>query len=149
MKRLVRALICALMLAAPLAAQTPSLTPAQEGEAREIGRAMRCVVCQNQSIEDSDAELASDMRALVRERLAAGQSREQIIGYMRESYGDVILLKPPVQGNTYVLWAAPFMLFALAFVWLWWRQILPEVKADALTPQEREKLAQIKQDQEL
>lgn len=93
-----------------------------EMQAREIGRALRCVVCQNQSIEESDAPLAADMRALVRERLQAGDDAEEIKTYMRDRYGDFVLLKPPVQPNTYVLWAAPFVLLVLLLLW-WFRQM--------------------------
>jgi len=92
-----------------------------EMQAREIGRALRCVVCQNQSIEESDAPLASDMRALVRERLKAGDNADEIKSYMRDRYGDFVLLKPPVQPNTYILWAAPFVLLLLLLLW-WFRQ---------------------------
>jgi cytochrome c-type biogenesis protein CcmH len=88
-----------------------------EIRAREVGRAIRCVVCQNQSIEDSDAVLAEDMRKLVRSRIRSGDSNEQVIAFMRDRYGDFVLLKPPVQANTYVLWFAPFALLGVFAVW--------------------------------
>ena len=102
-----------------------------EIQAREIGRALRCVVCQNQSIEDSDAILAADMRELVRARLAAGDSSQQVIDFMRARYGDYVLLKPPLQTNTYLLWLGPFA--ALLLAGLWWLRALrhaPELEAE-------------------
>ena len=85
---------------------------------RDIGRALRCVVCQNQSIEESDASLAEDMRTLVKARVKAGDSNDAVIAYMQERYGDFVLLKPPVQGNTAILWFAPFLLAGLGLVWV-------------------------------
>ncbi len=95
--------------------------PASEAEiearAKEIGRSLRCVVCQNQSIDESDAPLAADMRTLVRERLRAGDSNVQITQFMRERYGDFVLLKPPLQRNTYILWFAPAAVLGGVFIW--------------------------------
>ncbi len=81
-----------------------------EERARQISRNLRCVVCQSQSIDDSDAPLAKDMRILVRERLVAGDTNQQIYAFMVERYGDYVLLKPPVQQNTLILWLAPVLL---------------------------------------
>ncbi|WP_416877809.1 cytochrome c-type biogenesis protein CcmH [Litorimonas sp.] len=107
--------------AIPAFAQTPDASlatdPALENRAREIGQSLRCVVCQNQSIDESDAPLAQDMRKLVRERLKAGDSNEEIINFMREKYGDFVLLKPPVQSNTYLLWTLPFVLLFGGLIW--------------------------------
>ena len=86
-----------------------------ETRAREISKGIRCVVCQNQSIDDSDAALARDLRILVRERLTAGDSNTQVVDYLVSRYGDFILLKPPFKVGTFVLWIGPFALFALAF----------------------------------
>lgn len=91
--------------------------PVLEHRAREIGQALRCVVCQNQSIDESNAPLAQDMRKLVRKRLAAGDSNEDILNFMRDTYGDFVLLKPPVQSNTYLLWAMPFLLLLGGLIW--------------------------------
>lgn len=122
MKYFIVICLAAFSFALPIAAQTPtSETPilaTQEQTAREVGRALRCVVCQNQSIEDSDAPLAADMRALVRRRLAAGDDPEAVIAFMQERYGDYVLLKPPVQGNTYILWFAPFALLGAALIYV-------------------------------
>jgi len=88
-----------------------------EVRAREVGRALRCVVCQNQSIEDSNASLAEDMRTLVRARIRQGDSNEDVLDYMQSRYGDFVLLEPPVQPNTYVLWAFPFALLLFGLFW--------------------------------
>ncbi len=88
--------------------------PVLEARAREISRQLRCVVCQSQNIDDSNAPLAKDMRLLVRERLVAGDSDEAIIAYLVARYGDYVLLKPPVQTNTAFLWAAPALIFTFA-----------------------------------
>lgn len=88
-----------------------------EMRAKDVGRSLRCVVCQNQSIDESDAPLAMDMRKLVRDRLKEGDSNAEVISYMRERYGDYVLLKPPVQTNTYILWLAPFLLLLAGLVW--------------------------------
>lgn len=85
--------------------------------ARNVGRALRCVVCQNQSIDESDAPLAADMRKIVRTRLEAGESEAQVIEYMRQSYGDYVLLKPPVQANTALLWGLPFLALIIGLFW--------------------------------
>jgi len=80
--------------------------PQLEQRARDISQGLRCVVCQNQSIDDSNAPLAHDLRVLVRERLLAGDSDEEVISFVRDRYGDYVLLSPPVQENTYLLWFA-------------------------------------------
>ncbi|NNE39547.1 MAG: cytochrome c-type biogenesis protein CcmH [Marinicaulis sp.] len=87
---------------------------ALEERARALSRQLRCVVCQSQNIDDSNAPLAKDMRILLRERLMAGDSDEEIIEFLVDRYGDYILLKPPVQQNTILLWAAPFIIFLIA-----------------------------------
>lgn len=88
-----------------------------EARAKEVGRSLRCVVCQNQSIDESDAPLAADMRKLVRTRLKEGDSNAEVIDYMQERYGDYVLLKPPVQTNTYILWFLPFVLLLGGLGW--------------------------------
>ena len=101
------ALLLALLLALPALAVEPSemlSDPALEARARSIGRELRCVVCQNQSIDDSAAEVARDMRRAVRERLAAGDRDEQVFAYMVARYGDYVLLKPPFKAGTWALW---------------------------------------------
>ena len=81
-----------------------------EERAREISKELRCLVCQNQDIDSSNAELAKDLRVLVRERLVDGDTDEQVIAFVVDRYGDFVLLKPPVQSNTMVLWLTPILL---------------------------------------
>ena len=88
--------------------------PALEARARAISGELRCVVCQNESIDDSGADLAHDLRVLLRERLKAGDSDQQAIAYITARYGQFVLLKPPVEPATYALWFGPPALLALA-----------------------------------
>lgn len=113
------AVVLALVLAAPGAALEPGermADPLLEARAREIGRSLRCLVCQNQSIDDSDADLARDLRAVVRERIATGASDREVVAYVRDRYGDFVLLKPPFKPTTYALWGAPAVILVLAIV---------------------------------
>ena len=115
MRYFITSLCIALAFVFSASAQTSH--SALELEAREIGQSLRCVVCQNQSINDSDAPLADDMRRLIRTQLGEGKSKTEIIDYMQDNYGDFVLLKPPVQSNTYILWFGPFLLLALLLIW--------------------------------
>src|SRR5690349_5822349 len=107
------ALLLALLAAAPAAlaavgdpaGQLPD--PALEARAEAIGRELRCLVCQNQSIEDSDADLARDLRRIVREQVASGQSDRAVKDYLHDRYGDFVLLRPPFTAATALLWATP------------------------------------------
>jgi cytochrome c-type biogenesis protein CcmH len=81
--------------------------PALETRARGLGQELRCLVCQNQSIDDSNADLAHDLRLIVRERLVAGDSDAQVLDYLRQRYGDYVLLRPPVTPGTWLLWFGP------------------------------------------
>lgn len=86
--------------------------PVLESRAREISQGLRCLVYQNQSIDDSNAELARDLRVLVRERLVAGDSDAAVVDYVVSRYGEFVLLKPPFHAGTYVLWLGPAAIFA-------------------------------------
>lgn len=88
--------------------------PVLETRAREISKGLRCVVCQNQSIDDSDATLARDLRVLVRERLVEGDSDAEVVDYVVSRYGDFVLLKPPFKMATLALWLGPLVIGALA-----------------------------------
>jgi cytochrome c-type biogenesis protein CcmH len=88
--------------------------PALEARAREISQGLRCVVCQNESIDESNADLAGDLRRLVRERLVAGDSDDQVVQFIVDRYGDFVLLRPPMKPATYPLWAAPVVILAIA-----------------------------------
>lgn len=93
--------------------------PALEAQAREIMKELRCLVCQNQSIEDSNADLARDLRVIVRERLEAGDSPDEVKTYLVDRYGDWVLLKPPFNVRTALLWAGPLLLLLLAGFAAW------------------------------
>lgn len=84
----------------------------QEERARAIDRELRCLVCQNENIDDSDADLAHDLRVLVRKRVVAGDSNEQVKQYIVARYGNYVLLKPPFDPETYLLWFAPVLLLS-------------------------------------
>jgi len=86
--------------------------PGLEARARTLSKQLRCLVCQNQSIDDSNADLARDLRILVRERLQAGDSNEQVMAYVTDRYGDYVLLKPPIKPSTYLLWFLPALILA-------------------------------------
>ncbi|MBI3441965.1 MAG: cytochrome c-type biogenesis protein CcmH [Proteobacteria bacterium] len=91
--------------------------PVLELRAREISQKIRCLVCQNQPIDDSDADLAHDLRILVRERLVAGDTNDQIMKYLADRYGDYVLLSPPFKVTTLVLWLGP-LFFLLGGGWV-------------------------------
>lgn len=90
--------------------------PGLEARARALSKELRCMVCQNESIDDSNADLAHDLRVIVRQRLTAGDSDQQVLTYMRARYGDFVLLKPPVDSATWVLWFGPFAVLLLGGV---------------------------------
>ncbi|HEX4182505.1 MAG TPA: cytochrome c-type biogenesis protein, partial [Caulobacteraceae bacterium] len=130
------------LLAGPAGAVLPQEQlpdPKLEARARHIGSELRCVVCQNQSIDDSDAPLAGDLRVLLRERLVAGDTDQQVKDYLVARYGTFVLLKPPFDAQTAALWIGPFAALALGGigVWLYLRQRksaftpVPEALSDA------------------
>jgi cytochrome c-type biogenesis protein CcmH len=109
-------LLMSVFLAAPAHAVRPDemlADPALETRARDIGRELRCLVCRNQSIDDSDADLARDLRVLVRERLQEGDTDDQVIAYVRARYGDFVLLRPPFTAGTVLLWVGPLLILLL------------------------------------
>jgi cytochrome c-type biogenesis protein CcmH len=144
-----RALALIIMLAAltgPALAVTPDeimKDPVLEARARHLSQELRCMVCQNQSIDDSDAPLAHDLRVLVRERLAKGDSDRQVLNFLVTRYGDFVLLKPPLQFDTILLWGLPpaALLAGLAalIVMARHRQKV-SLQVPALTPAEQQKL---------
>ncbi|WP_374763198.1 cytochrome c-type biogenesis protein [Yunchengibacter salinarum] len=93
--------------------------PRAEARARALMQEIRCLVCQNQSIVDSDADLARDLRALVREQVAAGKSNQAIKNYLVARYGDWVLLEPPLDARTLLLWGSPVLFLALAGLAVW------------------------------
>lgn len=104
--------------------------PVLEQRAREIGRELRCVTCQSQSIDDSNAPLAKDLRLVVRERLLAGDSDDEIVAYVTDRYGDYVRLKPEVRGDTLLLWLTPLLALggAMAGAFFYFRQHAEKTK---------------------
>ena len=122
MKRRAFLAILLLTLANPAWAVQPGEIlpdPQLEARARALSAQLRCLVCQNQSIDDSDAELAGDLRHIVRERIMAGDSDPAIMQYLVARYGDFILLKPPFNAETLLLWATPLLALALGGFAMW------------------------------
>ena len=116
MKRLIATFFLCLALTVPAFAVQPSEVlddPVLEKRARELSAGLRCMVCQNQSIDDSDAELARDLRVLVRERLLAGETDDEVIDYVVSRYGEFVLLKPRFSMRNALLWSTPAILLLL------------------------------------
>ena len=117
MRRLAIILVSLLAIAGSALAVEPDeilKDPVLEKRARVISKRLRCLVCQNQSIDDSNAGLARDLRVLVRERLTKGDSDQAVVSFIVARYGDFVLLRPPVKPTTYVLWFAPGLILLLA-----------------------------------
>ncbi len=123
--------------------------PVLEARARALGKELRCLVCQNQSIDDSNADLAKDLRRIVRERLVAGDSDDEIKSYLVSRYGDFVLLKPPFKAKTYALWLGPALILLLGgagvAVYLRRQARQPETAAP-LTDDERRRLERLLDD---
>lgn len=129
--------------------------PAQEARARSLSRELRCMVCQNQSIDDSDAPLARDLRLLVRERIAAGNTDQQVMDFLVARYGEFVLLKPRVEGQTLLLWLIPPLVLIGGGVALWLGNrrrnhaaATEEGASFQLTPEEEARLEKLIADQE-
>lgn len=144
------ALVAACLFAAPAVAVLPDEVlddPALEARARSISTNLRCLVCQNQSIDDSNADLARDLRRIVRERITAGDSDAEVVGFITDRYGDYVLLRPPVNAVTIGLWTAPALILlaggagALAYLRRRRRATAPE--ASPLSAEERARLQQL------
>ncbi len=148
MIRLLSALSLLFVLAGAALAVQPNerlADPVMEARAREISKGLRCLVCQNESIDDSAADLAHDIRVLLRERLKAGDSDAQAIQFIVARYGDFVLLKPPVEPATFLLWFGPPAVFLVAGAGIalavWRRRSIPD--APPLTDAEREKFEKL------
>ena len=122
--------------------------PALEARARALTQELRCVVCQNQSVDDSDAPLARDIRILVRERIAAGDSDEKASDFIVKRYGDFVLLTPPLRGDTLLLWLGPALLIGagLALAWSYMRKLRRASEPNPLTPAEEDRVQRILDD---
>jgi cytochrome c-type biogenesis protein CcmH len=114
MKKLLLLLAACLLMHAAFAGEAPALAddPALETRVQRLAEELRCLVCQNQTIADSHAGLAIDLKNQIREQLRAGRSDAEILDYMVERYGDFVLYRPPVKATTLLLWAGPFLLLA-------------------------------------
>jgi cytochrome c-type biogenesis protein CcmH len=142
-------LFAGLLFAAPASAVEPDerlADPALEARAREISKELRCVVCQNQSIDDSNAGIARDLRILVRERLVAGDRDAQVIDYVVARYGDYVLLDPPFKPSTWALWIGPPLMAGIVvflivmFLRSWQIHRAAREEVDGLSPSDRAEL---------
>ena len=145
--RVILVFLLALVLSPAAHAVEPSemlQDPALEARARAIGRGLRCVVCQNQAIDDSNAEVAHDMRRAVRERLVAGDSDSAVFAYMVARYGDYVLLEPPFRAGTLILWlGGPLVLLVAGAALLLAarrRRTVPAAPAAPLSEAERKRV---------
>lgn len=138
-----------LLLAAPALAVEPGEMlddPVLEQRARDLSAEIRCVVCQNESIDSSNAEIAHELRVLVRERLVAGDSDQEVLDYLVARYGDFVLLRPPMKPSTYLLWYGPFLILFIGVVAVFVyfrRQRAAAVLPEALSPEEEARLARL------
>ena len=150
-------MIRALLLTLSLLVATPALAvqpdeiledPILEDRARELSKNLRCLVCRNESIAESSADLARDLRLLVRERLVEGDTNEEAIDFIVARYGEYVLLTPRATGSTLILWiAGPAMLLAaLGIAAVYIRRRRPEVAADGLSEAEKARLSQLLDD---
>jgi cytochrome c-type biogenesis protein CcmH len=122
--------------------------PAKEARARDLSRELRCMVCQNQSIDDSEAPLARDLRLLVRERIAAGDSNSQVLDFLVARYGEFVLLKPRFERQTLLLWSVPPLVLLGGGLALWMHSRRrgkgrQDPESSALTPEEEAQLKQL------
>lgn len=146
------AVVLALLFVAPAAALEPDEVlpdPVLEQRARDLSKEIRCVVCQNESIDSSNADIARELRLLVRERLVAGDSDRQVLDYLVARYGDFVLLRPPVKPGTYLLWFGPgiVLLFGLGAVFFFFRrQRAASAGAASLSAEEEARLARLLDD---
>ena len=154
MTRAIKRLILILSLAmAPLALTGPVMAvqpdeilddPALESRARDLSKGLRCLVCRNENIDDSNAELARDLRLLVRERLVAGDSDDEVMAFITDRYGEYVLLNPRMGGSNWMLWAAgPVMLLLGLGIGATYLRRRSKGAEDALSAEEQAKLDEI------
>ncbi|HMA16008.1 MAG: cytochrome c-type biogenesis protein [Bacteroidota bacterium] len=143
-------LVLALLLATPAFAVEPDEMlddPALEQRARALSAEIRCVVCQNESIDSSNAEIARELRVLVRERLVAGDSDREVLDYLVARYGDFVLLRPPVKPSTWLLWFGPFAILLIGavavFVYFRRQRTAAAAPPSALSREEEARLARL------
>jgi cytochrome c-type biogenesis protein CcmH len=141
--RALRLAALALIVAAPAFAVQPSemlKDPALEARARNLSGELRCLVCQNESIDESDADLAHDIRALVRERIVKGESNAEIRAFLVSRYGDFILLKPPFETSTLLLWFSAPLVFAAGALGIWFASRKKPAPPTPLSAEEEQRL---------
>ncbi|MEL7175816.1 MAG: cytochrome c-type biogenesis protein [Pseudomonadota bacterium] len=150
---MIRVLLIWVLLATPVLALDPAELlddPVLEDRAREISKGLRCPVCQNESIDESNATVAQDLRALVRERLLAGDSNTEVVEFVVARYGEYVLLNPQTTGANLALWlAGPAMLLlgaGMAVVYIRRRDTQPKDQSDGLSAEEAERLSKILDD---
>lgn len=153
MRRIAAFAIALALLAGPAAAVNPDeqlADPALEARALKLSKELRCVVCQNQSIDDSDATLARDLRLLLRERIVAGDSDEQAVDFLVARYGSFVQLRPPLRADTLALWFGPLAVLALGAVGaaVYMRSRAP-ARAGPLSPDEEAEAARMLEGREL
>jgi len=139
MARFLLLLVCG--LAAGLAAAQED--PALEKRVHDLSSELRCLVCQNQTLADSSAPLAVDLRNQVREQLKSGKSERDVIDFLVARYGDFVLYRPPLQANTVLLWAGPFLLLVAGLALLVWRLRRRRVPAAELSEAHRARAAKL------
>ena len=135
MARLALVLFCGLALAQE--------DPALEKRVRELSSELRCLVCQNQTLADSSAPLAVDLRNQVREQLKSGKSERDVIDFLVARYGDFVLYRPPLQANTVLLWLGPFLLLVAGLALLVWRLRRRRVPEAELSEADRARAAKL------
>ena len=138
-----RLLFAFLLAATPAFAVLPNeqlADPKLEARARAISSELRCVVCQNQTIDDSDAELAHDLRVLLRQRLKAGDTDRQAVAYIVNRYGDYVLLKPPFEAETLLLWLGPLLVLVAGGIGVMFYLRRRDAGATAFTADEQARL---------
>lgn len=156
-----RALLAALVVLAGVLGAVPGHAvepgdmlkdPALEARARAITQNLRCLVCQNQSVDDSNADLARDLRILVRRRLSAGDSDREVVDYVVSRYGDFVLLKPPLNAETLLLWFGPALVLAGAAAGAWFyvrrRRAAAAGSSAPLSEDERRRLTALVEDEQ-
>lgn len=148
-----RLILVFVMLAAPAYAVQPDEVlddPVLEARARDISSELRCMVCQNQSIDDSDAELAKDLRVLVRDRIKQGDSDAQVMAYIVDRYGEFVLLKPQFSARNLLLWGTPLVVLLLAglAIAMRVRSTPKSAEAGSLSKDEQDQLTKILDDRD-
>lgn len=146
-----RVALIGLLLSLAMPGAAPAVQPdemlrdsALESRARDLSRELRCMVCQNQSIDDSEAPLARDLRLLVRERLIKGDSDQQVLSFLVSRYGEFVLLRPPLEWHTLLLWGLPPAALAAGTIGLfvmWRRRRSVATEADLLSRDEEQRLS--------